>query len=273
MPRVCPATAPRVIGVKGGRDVVTPRSEIPAPRIPAMTARRVDVGGLALVGAHAGGGVALEVFDREVAFAGGEMNVSNGDVVLKVEEVPAIALGRAPRGHAEERTEGVVAFARCVGRGGQTVSETGLECGLSAGLRPLGEAVSEAVGAVARARGGRTFCGQCSGRKQAFASFQEMVPRAWLHRCRDGLQPAELKTESQESRRDGRKTAEPSLSRRATVQFLSVLPAGRADDRTAGMNRDALLPVPPRRAADCARSASRRYERRLQPPLVSKAVW
>ena len=45
------------------------------------------VAGLALVSAHARGGVALDVLDRAVAFAQRQLEVSGGDVILQVHEV------------------------------------------------------------------------------------------------------------------------------------------------------------------------------------------
>ena len=47
---------------------------------------RVDVRGLALVGRHAGGGVALEMLHRAEAFLRGEMHVARDDVALEVDE-------------------------------------------------------------------------------------------------------------------------------------------------------------------------------------------
>ena len=57
-------------------------------------AERVDVAGLALVGAHAGRGVALDVLDRAIALAQRKADVGGGDVVLQVDE--RLALCRAP---------------------------------------------------------------------------------------------------------------------------------------------------------------------------------
>ena len=46
----------------------------------------VDVRQFALVGTHAEGCVALQVFDRGIAFARGESDVSDGDVVLEIDK-------------------------------------------------------------------------------------------------------------------------------------------------------------------------------------------
>ena len=44
-----------------------------------------NVGGPALIGGHAKGGVALHVLDRAVALAVGELHILDGDIVLQVE--------------------------------------------------------------------------------------------------------------------------------------------------------------------------------------------
>ena len=49
-------------------------------------AERVHVRGLALVGRHAGRGVALDVLDRAEAFAHRELDILRGHVVLEVDE-------------------------------------------------------------------------------------------------------------------------------------------------------------------------------------------
>ena len=53
--------------------------------------QRVHVRGLALVGRHAGGGVALDVLDRAEAFARAEPQILGGDVVLEIDEGLAAA--------------------------------------------------------------------------------------------------------------------------------------------------------------------------------------
>jgi hypothetical protein len=58
-------------------------------------AERVQIGGLALVGGHAGGGVALDVLDRAEALAHASAS-RGGDVVLPIDEGLA-APARSPR--------------------------------------------------------------------------------------------------------------------------------------------------------------------------------
>ena len=56
------------------------------PALAGHDRQRVDVAGLALIGAHAGGGEALDVLDRLEAFVHGEAQVLGRDVVLEVDE-------------------------------------------------------------------------------------------------------------------------------------------------------------------------------------------
>ena len=64
----------------------------------------VDVRGLALVGAHAGRGVALDVLDRAEAFAQRQAEILRRDVVLEVDE-GLLAGARAVGRHGPERAE------------------------------------------------------------------------------------------------------------------------------------------------------------------------
>src|SRR4029077_5367732 len=48
---------------------------------------RIDVAGLALVGPHAGRGVPLQMLDRAVVLAPGELDVRARDIVLQVDEL------------------------------------------------------------------------------------------------------------------------------------------------------------------------------------------
>ena len=95
--------------------------------------QRVEIGRLALVGAHAGGGVALDVFDRTHALARSERNVTRRDVVVEVDESLAGALGRAAdrqrqrpassSGRAFDARRLWRRFADRLGAGGEAVRE------------------------------------------------------------------------------------------------------------------------------------------------------
>ena len=119
-------------------------------------AQRVDVGRLALVGRHAGGGVALDVLDRGVALADRQQQVGGGDVVLVVDEVLALVADRLVARHGPQparRQEAVV------GRLGRRARLGVGKAGGLGGGSPGGEAVLQAAleppGALAAA--GRTL--------------------------------------------------------------------------------------------------------------------
>ena len=64
---------------------------------------RVHVGGLALIGRHAGRGVALDVLDRAQALAHRELDVLGADVVLEIDEGLGVPARRALERRAERR--------------------------------------------------------------------------------------------------------------------------------------------------------------------------
>ena len=70
----------------GGRNVVVPTLRDGPSELLRQQREADDVGDLALVGAHAERRVALEMLDRLIAFARGERDVVDGDVVLPVDE-------------------------------------------------------------------------------------------------------------------------------------------------------------------------------------------
>ena len=111
--------------------------------------KRVNVRGLALVGAHAGRGVALHVLDRGEALAHGQAQVLGGDVVLEVDEglLPA---GDEPdrRGQPQRR----LVHLRQLGRLGREARGPG---GGGTGLGTLLQGRTQARGTVAGT--GRAF--------------------------------------------------------------------------------------------------------------------
>ena len=68
--------------------------------------QRIDVGGLALVGAHAERGVALQVLDRAIAFLMRDLDVLDGDVALEINE--GLALGSLRRRPGREDCVGPI---------------------------------------------------------------------------------------------------------------------------------------------------------------------
>ena len=97
-----PAKAPNVTGVYGSRKVVVPTCGMGLPSELRHEAERVHVGGLALVGRHADGGVALHVLDRLEALAHRERDVLGGHVVLEVDERTCRLQGAGLRQHARQ---------------------------------------------------------------------------------------------------------------------------------------------------------------------------
>ena len=115
-----------------------------------------DVGGLALVGAHAERRVALQVLDRGIAFARRQRDVGRRHVVLQIDEVLGAALGVAGRRHRLVgagrllRSDG---GPRCLG-GASAGPEPGARRGIGARRPALGQTAVEGQGAVGGA--GRT---------------------------------------------------------------------------------------------------------------------
>ena len=85
-PRVGPAMVPNVTGVYGWRNVVSPTAGIGLPSVSGDDRQRVDVRRLALVGRHAGRGVALDVLDGAKTFARRQLEILDRHVVLEIDE-------------------------------------------------------------------------------------------------------------------------------------------------------------------------------------------
>ena len=98
--RRCPGTHPARPACKAAGTSSSRRSAIGNPSCFRQQREPDDVGQLALVGAHAERRVALEMLDGAVAFARGERDVVDGDVVLPVDEAFGSLDGRAGRSTA-----------------------------------------------------------------------------------------------------------------------------------------------------------------------------
>ena len=113
-------------------------------------AEAVEVRGLALVGGHAEGGVALGVLDQFIAFALGEFEIGSGHVVLVVDEVLVAFVVLAGRGCEPDRLQRL--FIRLHGRrdghrDGRCLGLHGLRSGRTCSVGLL-ENVREREGAV-----------------------------------------------------------------------------------------------------------------------------
>ena len=115
--------------------------------------KAVDVGGLALVGGHAEGGVALQVLDRLEALALGQAHVLSRHVVLQVDELLAAPLdGR----HLPERQHCSVFRLPALDRGlrqgrGAEAGVTGCRCTRFSTGRKAGRQAEVAVAGTGRA--------------------------------------------------------------------------------------------------------------------------
>src|SRR3546814_570119 len=109
----------------------------------------VQVAHLALVGRHAGGGVALHVLDGAIALAQGELQVGGGDVVLLVDEVLGVVAERLEAGHQPEPAPGQeVPVIRLWGLSHHQGREAAGFGRREAGAFALDEATAEAEAAV-----------------------------------------------------------------------------------------------------------------------------
>ena len=194
----------------------------------------VHVGGLALIGRHAGRGVALDVLDRAHALARRELDVAGGDVVLEIDE----GLGRVcPRGSGATRpsvptSNAVRALdARRLGRPRR---------------RRLRAPRPEPRRSRKRRRQAPTetmSCAASPGTKVRVAASKRSRPRDCENRCTLGVQPPVMAMRSQaiSSGLPGR----PSDHSRADQRVGDPQAAARAEQRRMGLDRQALARAPP----------------------------
>src|SRR6202022_51290 len=101
--------------------------------------------GLALIGCHTRGGIALDVFDGSKAFAGGEPKVASCHIVLPVDERLLVTRCLRLRQYAE------VGLAGALGRVPleAALRAAGLGTRRRAGRRTIGQHVGETIDAAA----------------------------------------------------------------------------------------------------------------------------
>ena len=160
--------------------------------------QRIDVAGLALVGAHAGGGVALDVLDRLEALAHGEAEVLGGDVVLEVDERLG-ARGRPRLGTDPGGSSGPAAGSRTSGLCGVAAVKPAARAASRAGACTLRQSMPPGQAAVGGA--GRTLGLRPTGpaRTRPAASSKRSLPRDCENRCTVGFQPPDISRQSQRS--------------------------------------------------------------------------
>ena len=176
-----------------------------------------DVAGLALLGAHAERGVALEMLDRLVALAMGERHVVHGDVVLKVDEGLA-----APRGRHRPEVEHVADLVVRAGRGCRrpAVAVAGGGCRLRTRLQPGREAGGKRQ--VARGGPGRALALARLARPEGLDLWVVDRPGAGLAVEMDGGLPAAR--DRQEVALDAPRAPAAPPSRRPTSTAASFAP-------------------------------------------------
>ena len=157
----------------------------------------VDVAGLALVGPHAGRGVALDVLDRLEALADCETEILGGDVVLEIDE--RLGPGRChPAGYGpswQQRRELRLVDRRRFRRVG---GETGRCGGLCTGPSAFGEAGRERMAPLAEPAERSAWIDR-PGTKAAASSSNLSLPRDCENKWTVGFQPPETSRQSQRS--------------------------------------------------------------------------
>ena len=151
---------------------------------------RVHVRRLALIGRHAGRGVALDVLDRAHALARRELDVARGDVVLEIDERlgqlllrPAARRGRTCR---RDRDRAPSTLRRCPG--------------VAPAAPPAPRAVRERLprDRTRRRRRRRSLaCAGAPGRNVRVAASNASLPRDCENRCTLGVQPPLMAMRSQ----------------------------------------------------------------------------
>ena len=213
---------------------------------------RIEVRGLALVGGHAGRGVALDVLDRLKSFARGELHVARGDIVLPVHEgldrrLGGSAAGSAPevgaraRGSAPRPRSGARAALRAHGHRSRRAPRRGVRArgrAVRQGAREVRDAAASAHGTLALRRLAR--------QKACSVSSQTSLPRDCENRCTLGVNPPDISNASQSMRRP-RPPASPARLRQGEARTRQI--ALRAEHRRC---RQDLMPGAARRFGQCA---------------------
>ena len=155
-------------------------------------AERVHVRGLALVGRHAGRGVALDVLDRAEAFAHGELDILRGDVVLEIDE-GLDARGRRARAAARRAAAAGCGAPRRRMRARRRRRSPRPRAAASPAASPSASVAARPKTPRARA-GGALRCRPRPGRKACSFSSKRSLPRDCEKRWIVGVQPPDIST-------------------------------------------------------------------------------
>ena len=222
-------------------------------------AQRGHVGGLALVGRHAGGGVALDVLDRLEALAHGEPDVLGGDVVLQIDEGAAPPRPSQSRQHARRGGSRLgVALAAKRARACRPAAA-------APAAQPSSRQAASSIGAPARRRPSARPARRRPARRRRVAASKRSFPRDCENRCTAGVQPPDMPTQSQVSVRRAPIAADAPTG--ATIRPVTRLRPTRAEDGVPGQDLAAgsrARPRPPRR--NRPPGAGRRASPRGRPP-------
>ena len=66
------------------RKVVVPTEGIICPAFTCQNSHRVNIRGFALIGCHAGGGIAFDMLDRMISFAHRKLDIAGGNIILEI---------------------------------------------------------------------------------------------------------------------------------------------------------------------------------------------
>jgi hypothetical protein len=141
----------------------------------------IEIRGLALIGGHAGGGVALDVFDGDESLARGERQVLGGHVVLPIDEGLVLGSGIRHRQSTEiafdaarERIDGECAWRRGGGAGRGNHAR--------AGFGAVGQGFGQIEHAAAGTGGALGFRGLAGDER-----FQRIAPGKLAARLREQM--------------------------------------------------------------------------------------
>ena len=229
-PRAGPAKAPKVTGVVGRTEGREPHRRDRLLLDGRGDGERVHVGELALVGRHAGRGVALDVLDRAQALLDRELDVLDADVVLKVDESLDGSVAEHVQRRAERAAHGRGRAFDSVSAGAGRRGTRGLRR-RAAGRVALGERRRRARTSRCRRRPSARAGPTPPGLKSCAASSKARRPRDWEKRWTDGVQPPDMRSASQAIRRMPPGCAEsrtPMTRRRPSTSWTAALTATRS---------------------------------------------
>ena len=242
------------------RNVVRPTWGIGEPRFCARDGERVQIRGLALVGRHPRGGIALQVLDRLEAFLGRELHVAHGHIMLKVHERLELAGGLCGGERPEDRAcaPGGRFDAEAASAARACATDARRSTAAAPALAPSSSACARSV-MPRQAPTERSRSADRPGIKAPSDSSQASLPRDCENRCTLGVKPPDISTASH-----GRVSGAPALRRRPRQRDRLDAPIALVPSTVAPASTS--MPAP--RTAPAARSAAARGHRRSAATLT-----